>query len=667
MGPWVPRIAVVAIVVLGSLATVTGPAWAGDGTFAPRVDYDTAGFEGDVAVGDFNSDGREDLAVVDSGRVSTFLGNGDGTFGAHTDYAAAVGTNAIAVGDLDGDGDQDLVTSDGIAAKISVLLNAGDGTFAAAVDYAAGSAESVAVGDFDADGDPDVVVSDTATDSAQVLLNNGNGIFAAPVAHDTDFTPLDIAVGDFNSDGRQDLAVAAEGNNNVSVMLGDGAGGFPTHVEYHVGVDPERIATGDFDGDGDGDLATANFTPDTVSILLNNGDGTFPPSVPFTTAHRPQSVAVGDFNSDGDVDLAVGAASANQVSILPGAGDGTFLGHVDYATAGDTSSVAVGDFDSDGNADIAATNDSTKKLSVLLGQGAPLLSGNLLQNGGAEGAGAARTRSASPPIPGWTPIGGPMTYVRYGTETHFSSLIAAPRWEGGLNMFSGGPQSGGSSVFQTVDVAGSSVSVDAGLAKATLTADLGGYSTDGDTMSVVGEFDDAGGASLGTFTVGPVTKEDTHNLTVLLRRSQTTAVPPSTRSIKVTLVASRFVPPIVNTLAYDNAYADNVKLTLDAPAPQPPGSTPDTTAPQTNKGQGPKKKIHSTKAKFVFSSDDPAAKFSCQLDHKPAKTCSSPAKVKHLKRGKHRFTVDAADAAGNKDATPAVWKFKVVSRPQSAH
>jgi hypothetical protein len=151
-----------------------------------------------------------------------------------------------------------------------------------------------------------------------------------------------------------------------------------------------------------------------------------------------------------------------------------------------------------------------------------------------------------------------------------------------------------------------------------------------------------------------VTTADRHSQTTLLHRSLTVPLPPGTRTILVGLRATR------STGAYNDAYADNVKLTLDAPTP--PSSTPDTTAPGTRKGKGPKKKIESTKAKFKFSSDDPAATFTCQLDKKAAKSCTSPAKAKHLKKGKHKFTVDAADAAGNKDLTPAVWKFKVVPR-----
>ncbi len=95
--------------------------------------------------------------------------------------------------------------------------------------------------------------------------------------------------------------------------------------------------------------------------------------------------------------------------------------------------------------------------------------------------------------------------------------------------------------------------------------------------------------------------------------------------------------------------------TVTFPLAPPPGST----APETIKGKGPKRKLSKRKARFSFSSDDPAARFECKLDKKGFKPCSSPAKVKKLNRGKHTF--EARAVAGDLvDPTPASWKFKVL-------
>ena len=87
--------------------------------------------------------------------------------------------------------------------------------------------------------------------------------------------------------------------------------------------------------------------------------------------------------------------------------------------------------------------------------------------------------------------------------------------------------------------------------------------------------------------------------------------------------------------------------------------TADTTAPETIKGKGPKRRIEKPIAKFSFSSNEPGSSFECKIDKREAKPCSSPIVARRLKTGKHTFSVTAIDAAGNRDLTPAIWKFRV--------
>ncbi len=98
----------------------------------------------------------------------------------------------------------------------------------------------------------------------------------------------------------------------------------------------------------------------------------------------------------------------------------------------------------------------------------------------------------------------------------------------------------------------------------------------------------------------------------------------------------------------------------DPTNPDPPGAG-DTSAPDTVKGAGPKVKLRKKSASFEFSSEA-GATFTCTLDGKAVAACTSPLTLKRLKRGKHVLAVAAVDAAGNVDATPATWKFKVVKK-----
>ena len=115
--------------------------------------------------------------------------------------------------------------------------------------------------------------------------------------------------------------------------------------------------------------------------------------------------------------------------------------------------------------------------------------------------------------------------------------------------------------------------------------------------------------------------------------------------------AQRVQGPAIDVGAYE--------FTESTPPPPPPPPSGDTTAPRTTIDSGPKKKSKKRKATFVFSSDEPGSTFTCKLDAKGVGPCTSPLKLKRLKRGKHTFTVVATDSAGNADATPATRKWKV--------
>jgi hypothetical protein len=89
-------------------------------------------------------------------------------------------------------------------------------------------------------------------------------------------------------------------------------------------------------------------------------------------------------------------------------------------------------------------------------------------------------------------------------------------------------------------------------------------------------------------------------------------------------------------------------------------STPAADPPETDKGRGPKAKSKSRKATFRFSSET-AASFECRLDRGDWETCTSPAKVRKLSEGAHRFFVRAIGVDGTVDETPVTWKFKVAT------
>ena len=361
----------------------------GDGTFKAHVDYGVGSSPAGLAQGDFNGDGKLDLAVANQGdnTVSVLIGNGDGTFRTHVDYSVGTSPISVATGDFNRDKKTDLAVANsqnGSGGTVSVLLGNGDGSFQSHVDYATGADPAAVISvDLNGDGKLDLVLA--GRDSLSVLLGKGDGTFATHVEYGPEEL-RSVAAADFNGDGRIDLALPVFNciinpcpPGSVAVLLGNGDGTFPNHVDYATGTGPGLPATADFNNDGILDLAIANEVDNTVSILLGNGNGTFRAHVDYPTGVGPQGTAVGDFNGDGKLDLAVtnyGSLSGNTVSILLGKGDGTFLPHVDYSTGFGPISVVAGDFNGDGKLDLAVANQncpgggcSPGTVSILLGNG----------------------------------------------------------------------------------------------------------------------------------------------------------------------------------------------------------------------------------------------------------------------------------------------------------
>src|SRR5205807_548270 len=141
---------------------VVAPAALGAVSFAPASNFGVGAGPFSVALGDFNGDGKPDLATANNGsaNVSVLLGDGSGTFGASTGFPAGDHPDGIAAGDFNGDGKLDLATANAASGDVSVLLGNGSGGFGAPASFGVGSfPTAVAVGDFNRDGRLDLVAS----------------------------------------------------------------------------------------------------------------------------------------------------------------------------------------------------------------------------------------------------------------------------------------------------------------------------------------------------------------------------------------------------------------------------------------------------------------------------------------------------------------------------
>jgi len=355
-----------------------------DGTFGPKVSLALGNSPTSVTAGDFDGDGKLDLAVTISSdnNVAILLGNGSGGFGpAVTTYANPTGPHYVVAGDFDRDGKLDLAVANGGSNDISILLGNGSGGFGPATNVAAGTyPESIAIGDFDGDGTRDLAVANFDSHDVSILLGNGSGGFGAAVSVSIPATPpalvaspTSVTTADLNGDGKLDLAVTDWTSGRVAILLGNGAGSFGAATTFAVGTAPNAVVAGDFNGDGKPDLAVANYNSGTVSILAGNGSGSFALAFNEVTS-SPIALAVADFNGDGKPDLASAEYGAGLVSILLNrsacfANCGAYGNATSFGGFFGGSSVAAGDFNRDGKLDVAVANGNGNNVTVLLGSG----------------------------------------------------------------------------------------------------------------------------------------------------------------------------------------------------------------------------------------------------------------------------------------------------------
>ena len=275
-------------------------------------------------------------------------------------YAMGTSPTAVEIGDFNGDGKADIAELNASTSTVSVLKGNGDGTFQAGVNSAAGGTGArMAAADFNHDGKLDLVTMEGY--QIDLLKGNGDGSFQPPIAYYAGAYPNDIDVGDVNNDGFADVFTASFSyGGTTQLFINDGLGGFLPSHNLAIGPTGLQVEGADVNGDGNLDLVQSNGSG-TVAVLLGNGTGTFFTAALQNIGMSSQDLKVGDFNGDGKADLVV--TNGSQVTVFSGTAAGTFQSPTSYPVVG-ASRLETGDINGDGNRDVVANNGM-----VLLGRG----------------------------------------------------------------------------------------------------------------------------------------------------------------------------------------------------------------------------------------------------------------------------------------------------------
>jgi hypothetical protein len=293
--------------------------------------------------GDFNGDGRPDLAVNNSNGISILLGTGkgDAPFTAGTNIALA-GADCLVTTDLNGDGNLDLLVP--AQGSVYAYLGNGDGTFTLASTTPTPSGGYLAPGDFNHDGNVDF-----ATSGNLIALGNGDGTFQNPtdiVANPPSGGYSGIVAGDINNDGWKDLVLTSAVfpvDANATVLLNNHKGGF-TQVPTTFGALTGQPILADLNGDGNLDLILGGASGSGAEVYLGNGKGKFTsqPGLPGPFEATNGVNCVADVNGDGIPDILV--LGYDTIMIYLGEGNTTYATPFAIGTGPAPGSILVGHF-----------------------------------------------------------------------------------------------------------------------------------------------------------------------------------------------------------------------------------------------------------------------------------------------------------------------------------
>ncbi|CAF1604227.1 unnamed protein product, partial [Adineta ricciae] len=219
----------------------------GNGSFSSITTYITNDNDSpySVAIGDLNQNNRSDLAVT-SYTTNKVLILMDYSFAFTVDQNQySLGRNSrpsfVALGDFNSDHRLDMAVTKISTDSVGIVIGYGNGSFYPEITCSLPTGSSptcISVADLNDDNRSDLVVSNYGKHNIGVLYGYGNGSFSNMTAYPTgvEAFPIAVTIGDFNNDSILDIAAANFRIDNVVIFIGNRNGTFANAVSYSTSV-----------------------------------------------------------------------------------------------------------------------------------------------------------------------------------------------------------------------------------------------------------------------------------------------------------------------------------------------------------------------------------------------------------------------------------------------
>jgi flagellin len=318
----------------------------GDGTFTSNISFAAPALKDSMSY-DLDGDGNLDLILSREASNGLFVryGNGDGSFSGVATITTGSSPRHFTIGDFDGDGRNDIATVS--SAGVRILSQTSNRNFNLGSAFGIVNDGNIQTGDVNGDGKMDLIQADGL--GFVSYINNGNGTFGNPITTSVGADVFQFSIVDINQDGKDDLV------SKSGVFLSTGNGSFTQSFSLNI-IGLGSAAVGDINGDGILDYTIGSDSNSQIRVYLGNGDGTFNAPSSFTAfTSSPYNLNLVDVDGDGILDISytnISGFNSTSIAVRIGNGDGTFRNEITTAITAsaqsNSSGVSFGDFNKDG-------------------------------------------------------------------------------------------------------------------------------------------------------------------------------------------------------------------------------------------------------------------------------------------------------------------------------